>query len=110
MTLKRLLGWCAFYVCGFLFKWPLSLCVIGLAVMVATSCATGSQKCTYFPDGTLETYKLRSTVVGTGETEIVTTDCAALGYSTKDTGLSDNGKAALGTIAEGAAKGLSPVP
>ena len=71
-----------------------------------SGCASMNQKCQYFPDGRLESYRLRSTVVGTGETEVITTDCAALGYSTKDTGLSDNGKAALGTIAEGAVKGL----
>jgi hypothetical protein len=41
MTFTKGLAWCAFYVCGFLFEWPLSLCVIGLAVMVATSSEAG---------------------------------------------------------------------
>jgi len=77
-------------------------------------CASMNQRCSYYPDGILESYRLRSTVLGTGETEVVTTDCAALGYSTKDTGLSDNGKAALEGIAEGVARGavgaLVPIP
>jgi hypothetical protein len=59
-----------------------------------------NQKCSYYPDGILKSYRLRSTVMGTGETEMVSTDCAVAGYSTKDTGLSDNGKEALADITD----------
>jgi hypothetical protein len=59
---------------------------------------------------------LKSTVVGTGETEKAVTEskCATVFYDTKDTGISDNatdlgGKVAEG-LAKGAAEGLSPVP
>jgi len=41
---------------------------------------------------------------------MVSTDCAAAGYSTRDTGLSDNGKEALSTIESGVVKGLAPNP
>ncbi len=84
------------------------LVLVGMAV--GTGCASMKTTCEYHPNGRLETYTLRSTVVGTGETEVISTDCAALAYSTKDTGLSDNGKAALGKIAEGAVRGLVPIP
>jgi hypothetical protein len=84
---------------------------VGLLLLVAaTGCAAINQRCAYYPDGTLESYRLRSTVLGTGETETVTTDCAAMAYSTKDTGLSDNGKEALGEIAEGAVRAMVPMP
>jgi len=82
--------------------------VAGIIVAIIAwlmGCATLNQRCEYYPDGTLSHYRMRSTVIGTGETEAVTTDCAAIGYSTRDTGLSDNGKEALGEIAEGAVKG-----
>ena len=88
--------------------------VLVLVGMLVWGCATANQRCDYYADGTLEHYRLRSTVVGTGETEIVTTDCTVAAYSTRDTGLSDNGKDALGTIAEGVARGavgaLVPLP
>jgi hypothetical protein len=73
-------------------------------------CATANQRCDYYPDGRLEHYRLRSTVVGTGETELATTDCAALVYSTRDTGISDNGKEVIGEIAEGAVRAMLPLP
>ena len=60
--------------------------------------------------------ELKSTVVGTGETEkfVTDSDCVTLAYDTKDTGISDNatelgGKVAEG-LARGAAEGLTPVP
>jgi hypothetical protein len=69
-------------------------------------CATFRQTCRYAEgSGKLLEQTTRSTVVGTGETELATDACAALSYSTQDTGLSDNGKEALGTVAEGAARG-----
>lgn len=52
--------------------------------------------------------EVESMVLGTGETEQVTSACGDFAYSTRDTGLSDNGKAALGEIAEGAVRGLKP--
>ena len=60
--------------------------------------------------------ELKSTVVGTGETEkfITDSDCVTLSYSTRDTGLSDNATELGGKVAEGLAKGavegLNPVP
>lgn len=73
-------------------------------------CASMNQKCSYYEDGTLESYRIRSTVLGTGNTEVVTMDCAVLAYSTEETGLSDNGKEAVGKIAEGAVRGMTPAP
>ena len=60
--------------------------------------------------------ELKSTVVGTGETEKFVTDskCVTLSYDTKDTGLSDNATELGGKVAEGLAKGavegLNPAP
>ena len=76
----------------------------GLLLWLATGCASVRQVCRY-DAGNLVLQETRSLVVGTGETELATTACAALSYSTQDTGLSDNGKAALGVVAEGAVKG-----
>ena len=87
--------------------WAALSCVVAVSL---SGCASMKQKCSYFPDGTLESYRLRSTVLGTGETEMISTDCAVAAYSTKDTGLSDNGKEALGEIAEGAVRGAMPTP
>ena len=84
---------------------PVWVAICALALLAA-GCASMNQKCTYYPDGIMETYRLRSTVVGTGETEMVSTDCAVAGYSTRDTGLSDNGADALGAIAEGVVRGI----
>ncbi len=78
--------------------------------MLGWGCASMKTTCSYYPDGTLEDYSLRSTVVGTGETEVISTDCTVIAYSTKDTGLSDNGKDALGTVAEGIARAVVPTP
>jgi hypothetical protein len=54
--------------------------------------------------------EIESWVLGTGETEQVTNACGDYAYSTKDTGISDNGKAALGMVAEGAVRGIMPLP
>ena len=80
------------------------------ALLALSGCTTLSQRCDFFPDGMIEHYRLRSTVIGTGETEVATTACTELVASTRDTGLSDNGVAALGMIAEGAVKGAIPIP
>lgn len=68
----------------------------------------------YYKDGQV-CAEVKSTVVGTGETEkYVTNPCMDLMYDTKDTGISDNatelgGKVAEG-LAKGAVKGVNPVP
>jgi hypothetical protein len=59
-----------------------------------------------FPDGTIISYRVRSSVLGTGETEFSSGADGSTAYSTKDTGLSDNGLAALGVISEGAVRGF----
>ncbi len=84
--------------------------LLAMAGTLIPGCASFRQTCEYYPDGRLSTYSLRSTVLGTGETEAVSTDCALTAYSTKDTGLSDNGKAAIGEISEGAVRALIPTP
>ena len=83
-----------------------------LVILLAMTfgCASMNQKCSYFDDGVLESYRVRSTVLGTGETELITTDCTAAVYSTKDTGISDNGRESLGLIAEGVMKGMTGNP
>jgi len=87
-----------------------AMCALSTLLLFCGGCASMNQKCSYFPDGRLEAYRVRSTVVGTGETEIATTDCAALVYSTKDTGISNNGKAVIGEISEGAVRAMLPLP
>ena len=79
----------------------------GFLLWLATGCASVRQVCRY-ETGRLVSQDTRSIVVGTGETEFATTACAALSYSTQDTGLSDNGKDALGVVAEGAVRGALP--
>ncbi len=64
-------------------------------------------KCTY-EDGQLTKSRIRSTVVGTGETEFISTECVSLGYSTKDTGLSDNGLDATLGVADVVSKNARP--
>lgn len=75
-----------------------------LALLVLGGCATFRQTCTY-ENGKLAEQITRSSVVGTGDIELATTACAALGYSTHATGLSDNGKEAFGEVAEGLTRG-----
>ena len=87
-------------------EWLLVVVLFVLAAtgLVCSGCATMRQTCRY-EAGHLVEQTTRSTVVGTGETELASDACAALSYSTQDTGLSDNGRLALGTVAEGAARG-----
>ena len=72
--------------------------VLLMVCMLAWGCASMKTTCSYYEDGTLRDYKLRSTVLGTGETEVVSTDCAVIAYSTQGTGLSDNGTLAVGAL------------
>jgi hypothetical protein len=87
------------------------LCVVGAFIL--SGCATTYDRY-YYPDGK-KCAIILSSVVGTGETELLAVNgCGTLGYSTKDTGISDNGKDAIGKVAEGlakgAVKGVVPVP
>jgi len=90
--------------------WLIYASILALIAWLIFGCASMRTTCEYSNEGRLLTYSLHSTVVGTGETEVISTDCAALAYSTEDTGLSDNGKDALGEIAEGSVRGLVPAP
>lgn len=92
---------------------PVTLVTGGLLLVGAAGCATFDQTCEY-EAAALVRQHTEAFVLGTGETELATTACAALSYSTQDTGLSDNGKDALGVVAEGVAKGavsaVVPIP
>ncbi len=86
----------------------LAIYVIGLALLLG-GCAHTYNKF-YSSDGKLCAV-VASTVIGTGETKItVKSPCAKLRYDTKDTGVSDNATKLGGKIAEGAVKGMVPVP
>jgi hypothetical protein len=89
-------GWMAAFLLALVLMWSLGCAVASLE---RYDPATGEKICDIW-----------SGVVGTGETEQVTNACGDYGYSTKDTGISDNGKAALGMVAEGAARGIMPLP
>jgi len=52
--------------------------------------------------------ELESWVLGTGETEQLSSACGEYAYSTRDTGISDNGRDLAGALAAGAASGLIP--
>lgn len=86
------------------------MCVGGLAL----GCAHSHDKF-YYKNGQI-CAEIKSTVIGTGETEKIVTDtkCGTVVYDTKDTGISDNATEVGGKIAEGLAKGavegLVPVP
>lgn len=62
-----------------------------------------------FEDGQ-KVCEVESWVFGTGETEQTTSACGDYFYSTRDTGLSDNGVKAFGEISEGAVRALVPIP
>ena len=81
-----------------------------LAILLATltlGCAGFSQQCDY-EKGYVTDVSVRSFVLGTGETELVSVECADLSYSTIDTGISDNGRETvlgLGELGADAATG-----
>jgi hypothetical protein len=80
-----------------------------LAPLLLIGCASMNEHLRVtLSDGTKIDYRLRSTVVGKGETELVTNADGALGYSTRGTGLSDNSKAALKDIADVVSKNMRP--
>ncbi len=75
-----------------------------LACLVA-GCASFRQTCRY-EAGELVKQVTRSTVVGTGDTEVVSSACAEVAYSTHDTGFSENAAPVIEAVGEGVAKGL----
>lgn len=75
------------------------------ALTLLSGCATMRQTCRY-DAGALVEQVTRSTVVGTGETELVSRSCADLAYGTRDTGLSDNASAVLPKVAELAVRAM----
>jgi len=83
-------------------------CSIALALLSA-GCAHAHLE-VFDPETGDKTCEVESWVLGTGETEQVTNACGDYAYGTSDTGISDNAKESLGEIAEGAVKGLVPVP
>lgn len=83
-------------------KVVLAICVIG--ALTLSGCAT-THNWFYDEYGQL-CAESRSGVLGTGDTElIIINPCGSSAYTTKDTGISDNGKEAIGKVAEGLAKG-----
>ena len=89
-------------------RWLAPVCA-ALCALLAMGCAHAHLK--RFDHCTGEKIcDVQSWVLGTGETEQVTNACGDYAYGTEDTGLSDNGKAALGEIAEGARRALGPTP
>ncbi len=84
--------------------------MIGLTLLLG-GCAHSHDKF-YLADGTL-CAEIKSTVIGTGETEktVVAELCSVTEvYDTKDTGLSDNAGIVAEGLAKGAVKGVVPVP
>ena len=87
-----------------------------LACLLQLGCAYATQTA-YYETGEI-CARTRSLIWGTGETEQVSNACGDYAYSTEDTGLSDNGRIALDSIAEAARraamaaalKGIVPVP
>lgn len=64
-------------------------------------------KCSY-EKGKLTESRIRSTVLGTGETELISYNCTEMAYSTKDTGLSDNGKDTIVNLGSEISKNIRP--
>lgn len=81
-----------------------------VVLFLVLGCASMNQLCIYDDEGELKTIRTRSTVVGTGETTLASTNCAAMVYSTRDTGFSEEAAPVLGAVTEGAMKGLVPLP
>ncbi len=76
-------------------------------LLLALGCAHATRICDWNEDtGTLERQYTTSTVLGTGETEIATAGCEAFVYSTKDTGISDNGVKFGGVVTEAIVRGV----
>ncbi len=85
---------------------------LGLGVL---ACATLGESITVTEvDGTVTEYRSRLWIVGGGQTEFISSGDGTTAYSTNGTGLSDNGRIAMekvaGALAEGAVKGLVPIP
>jgi len=82
---------------------------VGAALSWVVGCAHAHLEVFHYCTGE-KVCEVESWVLGTGETEQVTNACGDYAYGTRDTGISDNGKDALGKIAEGAVRALVPVP
>lgn len=81
--------------------------LIFLALLILTwlnGCASMRQTCRY-EAGELVEQETRSTVVGTGETDLATDGCTAIAYSTQDTGFSERVPVVVENISKGAMKG-----
>ena len=81
------------------------LFTIGCAFIIG-GCAHSHTR-TYFPDGKLKCNSA-TTVLGQGQVDVLveSDECPDTIYESNDTGLSDNGKDAIGEIAEGVAAGV----
>ena len=76
---------------------------IVLISLFAVGCAHGHLK-RYDPKTAKKICDVSSWVLGTGNIEQVTNTCGDYAYGTNDTGISNNGKEALRTIAAAASK------
>jgi hypothetical protein len=88
-----------------------TLCVIG--ALTLSGCASTHNW--FYDELGLLCAESRSLVIGTGDTELVIVNpCGGSVYTTSNTGISENGKEAIGNvvegIAKGAVKGMVPVP
>ncbi len=77
--------------------------IIAIACLLLLGCAHGHLK-RYDPKTAKKICDVASWVLGTGNIEQVTNACGDYAYGTNDTGISNNGKEALGTIAAAASK------
>ncbi len=85
--------------------------VLALLACLSMGCATLGEKLKITgADGSVTEYSSRLWILGGGHTEFISGSDGSTAYSTHDTGLSDNGRDALGVIAKGAASGLLPIP
>lgn len=84
----------------------LACTALGLGLPLLFGCAHATRICEWNDAGQLAEQYTTSTVVGTGETEIATAGCEAFVYSTKDTGISDNGVKFGGVVTEAIVRGV----
>ncbi len=85
--------------------------MLALAACLSMGCATlGERLKITNADGSVTEYSSRLWILGGGHTEFISGSDGSTAYSTHDTGLSDNGKDALGAIARGAASAFVPIP
>jgi hypothetical protein len=91
--------------------WPALYCIGIGCVLWLMGCTTMSERFKIVsPDGTVTEYSSSVRSLGNGPAEFVSAGDGTTGFSTAGKGLSDNGKAALGEIAEGTARAMLPLP